>query len=114
MNLLNHAQPNLVINARCQKTMVIIDFPFVFRAKPNAPAEKDSSAEGEDAKQTLKFKEESSNGDKEEEKGSSVKEVKKEDVKTEAKTAEAKTAGRATDAFLPCNHILMLVDTFLV
>jgi len=62
--------------------------PFL-RAKPNAPAEKDRSADGEDAKQTLEFKEESSNGDKEE--GSSEKdekdvkkehEVKKEDVKT--------------------------------
>jgi len=34
--------------------------PFL-RAKPNAPAEKDRSADGEDAKQTLEFKEESSN-----------------------------------------------------
>ena len=78
-------------------------FHLFSRAKPNAPAEKDSIVDGEDAKQTLEFKEESSNGDKEEEKEAKKEdEVKKEDVKT-----EAKPAGRVIDdAFLLCTTSL--------
>ena len=73
-------------------------FHLFSRATPNAPAEKDSTVDGEDAKQTLEFKEESSNGDKEEEKTSAEKDgVKKEDVKT-----GAKPAGRVINPFLLC------------
>ena len=73
-------------------------FHLFSRAKPNTPAEKDSTVDGKDAKQTLEFKEESSNGDKEEEKTSAEKdEVKKEDVKS-----GAKPAGRVINPFLLC------------
>ena len=80
-------------------------FHLFSRAKPNAPADKDSTAEGEDAKQTLEFKEESSNGDKEAEKSSAEKEAKKEDeVKKEDVKTEAKPAGTVIDAFLLCQY----------